>query len=168
MNMNEWDIKSPGNACTATTKPFAEGEKFYSILIWKDGVYERLDFCEEAWKQRNENIQTLSSWHSIFKPAPVITEALKKDDAESLLRRFMQEADDSHRNARYILALMLERKRILKPIDRQTVNGETVLIYEHATSGETWMIPDPQLKLADLVPVQNEVSALLNKAVAAS
>ena len=36
-----------------------------------------------------------------------------------------------------------------------------VLIYEHAKTGDVFVVPDPQLHLDELEPVQNEVASLL-------
>jgi hypothetical protein len=157
----EWNIKGRAETCSVTGRAFTDGETFWSALFWKDGTYERLDFCETAWKERNDNIAPLSAWRSKFEPPAVVHETLKKDDAESLLRQMMEENNPAHRNARYILALMLERKRLLRQIDRQQNGNDIVLIYEHLPTSETWLIADPQLKLQDLAPVQAEVAEIL-------
>jgi len=71
-------------------------------------------------------------------------------------------SDPSHAAARFILAVMLERKKILK--HRDTVreeSGAELLVYEHAGSGESFTIPDPHLRLDQLEQVQAEVSELL-------
>lgn len=162
-NLNEWNIQSRATQCATTGRSFVEGETVHTALYWKDGAYQRVDICDEAWAQRNENIAPLSAWKFSYEPPPPPPpEALRKDDAESLLRFLMQENDPTKRNARYILTLMLERKKILKMIDRQKNGDQTILIYEHLSSGETWFIEDPHLKLAELEPVQNEVAALLH------
>jgi len=66
------------------------------------------------------------------------------------------------RNARYILALMLERKKVVRQIERQRNEGLSVLVYEHIPTGEVWLIEDPGLKLGELKAVQEEVSHLLD------
>lgn len=163
LNLNEWNIQSRATHCATTGRPFVEGETVHTALYWKAGAYQRLDVCEEAWAQRNENIAPLSSWKFAYQPPPPPPpEALKKDDAESLLRHLMQENDPTKRNARYILTLMLERKKILKMLDRQKNGDATILIYEHLPTGETWFIEDPHLRLTELEPVQMEVAALLH------
>lgn len=163
LNLNDWNIQSRATQCAGTGRPFTEGETVHTALYWKDGAYQRIDLCEEAWQQRNDNIAPISAWKFAYEPpAPPPPEAIKKDDAESLLRHLMQENDPTKRNTRYILTLMLERKKILRMIDRQKNGDETILIYEHLPSGETWFIQDPHLKLAELEPVQNEVAALLH------
>jgi hypothetical protein len=69
---------------------------------------------------------------------------------------------DKMASARYLLAVMLERKRILKEIEsKRGEDGILVRVYEHAKSGEVFVIPDPELRLDRLEQVQAEVGALL-------
>jgi hypothetical protein len=86
---------------------------------------------------------------------------LPKDDAESLLRRLVTEANPAYAKAAYILALMLERKRLLKQIEAKDDGDSRILIYEHVKTGEVFVIPDPGLRLDQLAAVQNEVASLL-------
>jgi len=59
---------------------------------------------------------------------------------------------------------MLERKKVLRQIERQRQEGLTVLVYEHGPSGDVWLIEDPGLKLGELQTVQEEVAHLLAQA----
>lgn len=164
----DWHIQSRGTVCAETGRDFAEEEKIVSALFWRDGQYARVDFSEEGWAQRNDNIAPLSHWrHKFETPPPPPPEALRKDDAESMLKHLLEENDPAKRNARYILALMLERKRLLRPLDKQTGEDGPVLIYEHLASGDTWIVHDPQLKLDEIGPVQDEVVALLDEGIVA-
>ncbi|MCE0498075.1 MAG: hypothetical protein LV481_09040 [Methylacidiphilales bacterium] len=163
MLTQEWNIQSRALQCAASGRPFVKGERVYSALYWRDGQYARVDLSAEAWNARNENIGPLSVWHADFvPPAPPPPEALKKDDAESLLRRLMAANEPAARNARYILALMLERKRVLRQVERQRQEGIAILVYEHLPTGEVWLIEDPGLKLGELKAVQDEVAQLLS------
>jgi hypothetical protein len=162
MSTQEWNIQARALHCAKSSRPFAKGERIFSALYWRDGQYQRVDLCAEAWQARNENIEPLSAWQTEFvPPPPPEPEALKKDDAESLLRRLIAENAPGTRNARYILALMLERKKVLRQIERQKQEGVSVLVYEHIPSGEVWLIEDPGLKLGELTAVQEEVARLL-------
>jgi hypothetical protein len=40
-------------------------------------------------------------------------------------------------------------------------NGDDLLVYEHARTGESFTLPDPHLRLDQLTHVQEEVAALL-------
>ncbi|HEX8311224.1 MAG TPA: hypothetical protein VF614_07910, partial [Chthoniobacteraceae bacterium] len=135
---------------------------FYTLLFNDKGVYRREDLSESAWQQRNDNIQPYSFWRSKFEtPPPATSETLGKQTAEDLLRHYMEENSPQHTNTRYILALMLERKRQLKQIDAKEEDGRTTLIYEHVKTGEVFLIPDPQLRLEQIADVQAQVAELL-------
>jgi hypothetical protein len=162
MLTQEWNIQSRAQQCAVSGHPFEKGERVFSALYWRDGQYVRVDLARDAWEARNENIEPLSAWQTDFvPPPPPEPEALKKDDAESLLRRLMTENATASRNTRYILALMLERKKVLRQVERQRQEGGSTLVYEHIASGEVWLIEDPGLKLGELGAVQEEVAHLL-------
>ena len=161
---HEWNIQGRGHACAVSGEPFQKGERVYSALYWRDGQYARIDLNAASWNARNENIGPISAWQADFvPPPPAPPEALAKNDAESLLRQLMTENAPEMRNARYILALMLERKKVLRQVERQRQDGGSVLVYEHIPTGEVWLIDDPGLKLGDLKSVQDEVAGLLAK-----
>jgi hypothetical protein len=88
---------------------------------------------------------------------------LAKEDAEQLFRRLIA-SKNPPAAACYVLAAMLERKRILKQIKTENAENGRVLIYEHGASGDVFIVTDPQLRLAELEDVQNEVSQLLKTA----
>jgi hypothetical protein len=159
---DEWSIQHRAEACAATGKPFAAGENFYTLLFREGDGFRRQDLSEAAWQQRNENLQPFSFLRARFEPPPAApAEPLPKENAEELFRRLVAAADRANVNACYVLAAMLERKRVLKQI--QTENGDhgRVLIYEHAKTGDVFVVPDPHLRLDELDDVQAEVAQLL-------
>jgi hypothetical protein len=162
MLTHEWNIQSRATQCAVSGRPFEKGERVFSALYWREGQYVRIDLNAEAWQARNDNIEPLSAWQADFVPAPPpAPETLKKDDAEGLLRRLVAGNEPGTRNARYILALMLERKKVLRQVERQKNEENSILVYEHLPSGEVWLIEDPGLKLGELKSVQDEVAHLL-------
>lgn len=162
---NEWPIKHRADACARTQRPFEPGEQFYTLLFREGEGFRREDLSEEAWAQRNENIRPFSFWKSRYEPPPAAPpEALAKENAEDLLRRLLGQNDAANANACYVLAVMLERKRVLKQIKADQSEGRPVLIYEHAKSGDVFIVPDVRLRLDELEHVQEEVSQLLRSA----
>jgi len=158
----EWTIHSRSPHCAKTGASFAEGQHFYTLLFLEKGEFRREDLCEDAFRERPEAPSPFSFWRSKFVPPPVQEpEAVTKQTAEDLLRRYMEEQSPEHSNARYFLALMLERKRILKEVEVKREDGSVTRIYEHSKTGEVFVIPDPQLKLAQIEEVQAQVAALL-------
>ncbi|HEY8835000.1 MAG TPA: hypothetical protein VIM09_05400 [Chthoniobacterales bacterium] len=162
---NEWPIKHRADACARTQRPFQPGEQFYTLLFREGDGFRREDLSEEAWTQRNENIRPFSFWKTRYEPPPAAPpEALAKESAEELLRRLLAENDPANANASYVLAVMLERKRVLKQVKTEQTDDRPVLIYEHAKSGDVFIVPDARLRLDELEHVQHEVSQLLKNA----
>jgi len=160
MMQADWEIKSRAHQCSRTGREFVEGEFFYTLLIREGEGFRREDLSEEAWKERNDNIQPFSFWRSKYDPpAPPPAEPLPRDDAEGLLRRLIQENDPAYANVRYILALMLERKRVIRPLES---SDDDMLVYEHLSTGETLVLANPKLSFDRIPEVQREVSALLD------
>src|SRR5438034_1018381 len=61
---NEWAITHRADTCAVTHRPFVAGEYFYTLLYLGADGYRREDLSEEAWRNRNENIQPFSFWKS--------------------------------------------------------------------------------------------------------
>jgi len=162
---NEWPIKHRADACARTQRPFQPGEQFYTLLFREGDGFRREDLSEEAWTQRNENIQPFSFWKSRYEPpSPTAQEPLAKENAEELLRRLLAENNPANANACYVLAVMLERKRVLKQVKAEQTEDRPVLVYEHAKTGDVFIVPDARLRLAELEHVQEAVSQLLKNA----
>jgi hypothetical protein len=159
----DWPIKQRSEICNATQRPFTPGEVFYTLLYREGDGFRREDLSEEAWRDRNENIQPFSFWKTRYEPLPVETETLAKENAEHLFRRLIT-SENPPANACYVLAAMLERKRVLKQIKTENAEKGRLLIYEQGATGDVFIVPDPGLRLDELEHVQNEVAQLLKSA----
>lgn len=157
-----YSIRKRGQHCEACNKSFEDGEFIFSRVIFENGDYIRLDYCGECWP-RQKFTDNLSYWKTAFLlPPPPKPEAIQKENAESLLRKLIEDEEKRHFNAVFILAVMLERKKTLVERDVQkTEDGTRIRIYEHRKTGETFFIPDPELKLDQLEHVQQEVVELM-------
>jgi hypothetical protein len=163
--MTEWDIQARSNACTACHTAFAEKQTYHTLLAMNADGYQRRDLCASCFAGiRRDGV--ISYWQGQYKlPPPPPPEPIRKDTAETLLRKLVKSSDPAHTGARYILAVMLERKKILR--HRDTVHDENrnnILVYEHAQSGESFTVPDPHLRLDQLDEVQRRVAELLQPA----
>src|SRR5207245_5889285 len=153
---NEWAIKHRADACAVTHRPFAAGEYFYTLLFHDADGYRREDLSEEAWRNRNENIQPFSFWKSRYEPlAPPSAEPLAKENAEQLFRRLIA-SENPPANACYVLAALLERKRILKQVKTENAEKGRVLTYEHRATGDVLTVPDRGLRRDELDDVPAE------------
>jgi hypothetical protein len=90
-----------------------------------------------------------------------VVDAIQKETAETVLRKLIEQNDPRHAPAAYILAVMLERKRILKVKEQIIRDGQRVFIYEQPKTGDVFTIADPDLHLNQLEQVQHDVAQLL-------
>ena len=162
--MNEWNIQSRAHACEACGQPFADKQPYRTVLSEDGQELRRSDICEPcAQKNGDDRTRTgfISQWHGVFEVPPPVTEAIHKDTAETLLRKLVEQNDPQHAPAAYILAVMLERKRILKVKEQIKRDGKRIFIYEQPKTGDIFTIADPDFRLDQLEAVQRDVAQLL-------
>ena len=164
--MLEWNIQSRAHLCQVSGRSFAAGETYHTVLLSAKEGFERLDLCAAAWEVEGPEItarpQFISHWMGTYEPPPAVPpEAIRKDDAETLLRALLERHDERHVPAAFILAVMLERKRLLKVKSQVRENGRRVIVYEQPRTGDMFTIADPDLQLAQLEEVQRDVGQLL-------
>jgi hypothetical protein len=164
--MEDWNIQIRQNACAQCQIPFVEKAPCHTILSTTAEGYQRQDLCVACWESSGgamirEKAGVISYWQGVYEPpAPPPVDPLPKEDAESLLRRMLERNNPSEVEARYILAVMLERKRILKHRETRAETGK-LLVYEHSKTGEVFIVTDPELKLSQLEEVQKRVALML-------
>ena len=160
-----WSIKSRAHCCAVSEQHFEDGESFYTAIFPdpESSGYLRKDFSIEAWEKRSEEQGTpFSFWKSTYH-APVKEEEVEvtEESPEDLLRRLIEEDEEHTENARYILAVMLERKKQLVEADNQPTATGIIRIYEHRKSGDVFIVKDPNIPLDEVEHVQQEVATLL-------
>ena len=135
------------------------------MLREADGGYERLDCCKGCWAKLERDWEPFSLWDGVYH-APVAVEKeepVKKETAESLLRKLIALEDPAMLNVVYVLAVMLERGRQLVERDAKPhESGGILRVYEHRKTGDTFVVLDPRLHLDKLAIVQQQVVSLLS------
>lgn len=163
LNANEWRIRAPSPTCSQCGHPFGDGEAYRSRLSYLEGEgYLREDICERCFAAAPA-AAVVSQWRGVYRaPPPPAAEPIRKETAESLLRKLIEQGDPARDGAVFVLSVMLERRRLL--IERAVhlqPDGTRVRLYEHRGTGESLAIRDPGLRLDDLDRVQREVVELL-------
>lgn len=167
--MIDWSIQARAHQCQSCGRGFRDKEALHTLLFDDRNAYSRLDVCESCWASQHSQAAShrkgfISHWLGVhMPPAPPPPEPIQKETAEGLLRKLVERPDSSHAAACFILAVMLERKRLLKARGQTGDTGHRVLLYEHAKSGELFTIPDPNLQLDQLEAVQRDVADLMER-----
>ncbi len=165
--MNDWNIQSRARACQACSRAFADKETYHTVLFEVRSGFDRQDVCPNCWEQQYRHGATdkkgfISHWQGQFLlPPPRPPEPIHRDNAEALLRRLIERNNPAWQPAAFILAVMLERKRVLKTREQIRHAGGRTLVYELPATGELFTVPDPVLRLDQLEQVQRDVAHLL-------
>jgi hypothetical protein len=164
--MTDWNIQSRGHACEACGRRFVDKEAYHTLLFDEKAGLRRSDVCQACWgKQHSEGSRErkgfLSYWKGIYEAPPPPNDPIQRETAESLLRKLIERNDRHYLPAAYILAVMLERKRLLKVKEQVARDGQRLFIYEHPKTGEVFTVADPNLQLNQLEAVQHDVAELL-------
>jgi hypothetical protein len=160
-----WHIRSRARECAATQTPFSNGQPIITAIFPdpESSGYLRKDFSVDGWKDRPEGSEKpFSSWRTVYTVnAAGEKPAVEREDPEDILRRLIEENEDHTENTRYILAVMLERKKIIRETDSQRTPNGIIRVYEHRKTGEVLIVRDPDIPLSQIEAVQQEVIILL-------
>ncbi len=110
----ELKLHRPHGACASTGRPFAPGETFYSALVRGGSGLERIDCCVDAWTGPPD--RALGWWRSTYPSADSAGPSIAPVD---VLLDVLEELDGRPADAalRYLLALQLVRRRVLRIVD---------------------------------------------------
>ncbi|MAI20109.1 MAG: hypothetical protein CMF28_02575 [Kiritimatiellaceae bacterium] len=155
----QWSVRKCSAVCAASGKAFEEGDEVVSSLQFDEGAYQRVDrlaSCTEA------AVEGISVWRTRYAVPPAPEEVVQKENVEGLLRKRMAAEVLEDRDVIFILAVMLERKKILveRGVQRHP-DGMKIRVYEHRKTKESFTVMDPELRLDELEKVQDEVAVLL-------
>ena len=166
--MIDWNIQSRSHGCQACQKAFEDKQPYHTLLFWEKSEYVRQDICDPCWQVQYgagsvDRKGFVSFWKGIYQaPIPVThNDPIQKENAETLLRKLIELNDPKHGPACFILAVMLERKRVIKVKEQIKNEGTRVFIYEHPANGDIFTITDPNLQLNQLDEVQRDVAYLM-------
>lgn len=134
--MNDWKIERRHATCVGCERAFDEGERHFSALAVRGDALVREDRCVGCWKS-NSASDCLFWWRTRHFAEKRRGVQLNLEALEQLFLHLEGKAEQKLRELRYVLCLILLRKRRLKV--RQIVRdaeGESFVVYrpKHAES----------------------------------
>jgi len=111
--MDEWEIDKPVGQCCGTGKKIEPGEEYFGALVETDEGLVRRDFCADYWEQEKPDV--FCYWKTKL-PHPDQKKQIFVDDEMlmAFFERLERETEQEKINFRFVLALVLMRKRRLK------------------------------------------------------
>lgn len=107
----DFDIQRCSRVCAATGRPLADGEEIVSALVRDGKDLKRLDYAADAWPGESESV--VSHWRSHVPSREAKAQRMAPSDL--LLQLFDDlEQQPDQRALRYVLALLLLRRRVFR------------------------------------------------------
>lgn len=157
----QWEVAKPAGVCTVTGREIAEGEEFYTALFEEGESFRRADYSLDAWQGPPEG----SFCH--FKSRLPVKEKRRKllVDNEVLLNFFQRlagEAQESRVQFRFVLALILMRKRLLRYEGSNSEDGvetwDMLLTRDHSRH----RVVNPRLTEEQIESVSGQLGTILH------
>lgn len=156
MSGMSFEIARCTGQCAATGKKIDPGERYVAALVERDGdeALERLDYSQGEWKRGARPappLKLFASWTTTMAAANAKKKTFVDDEALVELLDQLEGVEEPKRVAfRYVLALLLIRKRVLKYEEtrRDHSGGRPVMVVKRATGVRTagageWEVVDP-------------------------
>ena len=111
--MEEWEIEKPLGRCAGTGDPIEPAAEYFATLVETPQGLERRDFCEKYWREHKPAV--FCYWKTKLLEQEQKKKLFIDDDMlMALFERLAAETNREKVNFRFVLSLILMRKRLLK------------------------------------------------------
>jgi hypothetical protein len=168
MTGTNYELGRHADVCASTGAPLNPGDRYVACLVEREGEdgFDRVDYAADAWAQGNRPPRLFAFWTAEV-PEPNKKPRLFIDD-DALVSIFdqLEGATDPKRLAfRYVLALVLIRKRLIRQVGTRAAKGDepAAMLFKRrgaATEAPPERVIDPALDEGG-APIVAEVTAQL-------
>ena len=156
-----WEVEPAAGLCAVTGRRLEEGEEFYSALFEDGEGFRRCDYSLDSWKGPPDG----SYCH--FKSRIPIKQKRKKllVDNEILISFFLRLGDEiepARLQFRFVLALILMRKRLLRYEGTEASGDLEVWRMLLTTDRSEHRVANPRLSNEQIEDVSAQLSAILH------
>jgi hypothetical protein len=123
--MVEWDINKPIGQCSGSGRAIEYGEEYFGALVQTEEGLKRCDFSADYWQSEKPDV--FCFWKSKL-PDPEQKKQIFIDDnmLMAFFERLQNETEQEKINFRFVLALILMRKRYFKYDETKNEDGNEI------------------------------------------
>ncbi|MFB0553381.1 MAG: hypothetical protein ACETWQ_08710 [Phycisphaerae bacterium] len=158
--MDEWEINKPLGQCCGTGRKIDYGEEYFGALVETGEGLQRMDFCADYWESEKPDV--FCYWRSRL-PHPNQKKQIFVDDDMLLafFERLEKETEQEKVNFRFVLALILMRKRRLKYDTTRVEDAKE--IWRLRITGEKQIVEviNPHLDEEQIEQLSSQISQIL-------
>ncbi|MCH2124984.1 MAG: hypothetical protein MK165_09330 [Pirellulaceae bacterium] len=157
--MLDFEVQRCTRRCAKSDRELRPGEAFYSLLVTEEAEVVRYDYSESVWEgPPEENI----GWWKSRMPTP---NAQKVTWAPNdVMMHYFKELENrpEKKQVRYVLTLLMIRRRILKLIDSaDNDSGNEILTVYCSRDESEYTVPVTPPDDVEVQVIQEELAALL-------
>jgi hypothetical protein len=165
--MSEWEVDKPLGRCYGTGRKIEPGEEYFGALLEIEEGLQRRDFCADYWESEKPNV--FCYWKSKL-PSPDEKKQIFVDDnmLMAFFERLENEAEKEKLNFRFVLALILMRKRLLKYDATRDEDGKEVWrlrIVGNKSSDNRVDVINPHLDEEQIKQLSSQIGQILHTEV---
>ncbi len=154
----QYQVKPLGSECSATGERLEPGSVCHSVLVRDGDDFVRRDFSAEGWSGPPEG--TIGHWTSRVPVPDAKPRTLDPDEMMQFLENLDEEGDPAREPLRYVLALLLVRKRRLE-FEESHVDevGDEIQAFVGTRGEGRFEIRNPELGDEEVEALQQELLA---------
>ena len=158
--MDEWEINKPLGQCSGTDKKIEYGEEYFAALVETEEGLQRRDFCADYWQEKKPDV--FCYWKSKL-PNPDQKKHIFIDDdmLMAFFERLETETDEEKVNFRFVLTLILMRKRRLKYDSSKTEDGKETWRMRITGEKEFVEVVNPHLDEEQIEQLSSQLGQIL-------
>lgn len=160
----DWQVSSSTHSCCVTRQLFEVGEVYYSALKEDGEGFSRLDFSSDAWEKEEKDV-FFSFWKTRAREPEEDKRRKLVIDIEAFYTFFssLEDAkDDSKALFKYLVALILTRKRVFRLDEiEKSPDGDYLLLYNRRSEKELRIL-SPDATDEQLAEVQENLNQIFD------
>jgi hypothetical protein len=158
-----YDVARPGGKCAVSGREIAPGEKYMAALRETAEGFERLDVTRECW-EKFDRTDLLGYWQATM-PRPNEKKKVFVDDEVlcNLFERLAETTEPLKLNFRFVLGLILIRKRLLVYESSRVEEGRDIWTIRFKGRDEHLELIDPRLDEQQVQEVSRQLGEILNE-----
>ncbi|HUW20243.1 MAG TPA: hypothetical protein VMW16_13175 [Sedimentisphaerales bacterium] len=159
--MDEWEIDKPLGHCYGTGRKIEYGQEYFAALVETEQGLQRRDFCAAYWEAEKPDV--FCYWKTRL-PQPGHKKQIFVDDEMlmAFFERLAEEKEQEKINFRFVLAMVLMRKRRLKYDSSTVEDGKEIWRLRIVGSDRQFVeVLNPHLDEAQIEQLQSQVGQIL-------
>ena len=160
-----YDVARPMGKCHVTGAAIAPGEKFMAALRETPTGFERVDVCLGAWNQFDRK-DVLAYWQAVMPHQEQKKKVFVDDEVLcDLFERLKETEEPAKLNFRFVLGLILMRKKLLIYDESRIEDGKDIWVLHFKGKEDKLDLLNPRLDESQMAEVSQQLGQILNEEI---